>query len=68
MEQVPRQLARDRDDGRAVEVRIGDPGDEIGGTGPERGEAHPGAAGEPAPHIGHERGSLLVPDGDELDG
>src|SRR5439155_21740172 len=68
VEQVPRKLARDRDDGRAVEVRIGDPGDEIGGTGPERGQAHAGAAGEPSPHVGHERGPLLVPHGDELNG
>ena len=68
VQQVPRELARDGHDGRAVEVRIGDPGDEVRGAGPERGQADPGATGEPTPHIGHERGRLFVAYGNELDG
>ena len=35
--------------------------------GPERAQADPGAAGQPAVGVGHVGAALLVPDGDEVD-
>ena len=64
---VPAALAGDGHQRRPVEVGIGDPGGEIGGARAQRREAHPRAAGEPAPGVRHEGGALLVPRGDELD-
>jgi len=60
-------LPRDRDDGRAVHVRVRNAGDEVGGARAERGHANARAPGEAAIHIRHERRALLVVAGDELD-
>ena len=65
VQQIARELARDRHHRRAVEVGVGEPGGEVGRAGAERGQAHAGLAGEPAPHVGHERRALLVADRDE---
>src|SRR5437868_3008018 len=60
-------LARDRDEGSAVDLRVGDSGDEIRGTRPECGQADTGIRRETTVHIGHEGGALLVPGEHELD-
>jgi hypothetical protein len=48
-------------------VRVGHAGEEVGGAGPERGEAYAGVPREAPVHIRHERGALLVAGGDERD-
>jgi hypothetical protein len=60
-------LAGERHERRAVEVGVRHGGDEVERARAERSEADPGAAGEPAPHVGHVGAALLVPDRDELD-
>ena len=57
-------LAGDRDERRAVERGVRDAGEQVRGAGPERGEADPGVRAQPARDVGHERGTLLVPDDD----
>jgi hypothetical protein len=49
-------------------VGIGQAGDEIGRTWPQRGEAHPRFASQPAIHVRHERRALLMARHDEADG
>ena len=61
------RLSGDRDERCAVELRIGDAGEEVRRSRAERREAHAGIRGEAAVHIRHERGGLLVPREDELD-
>ena len=61
------RLARQRDHRRAVEVGVGEAGDEVGRAGPERAEADARPAGQAAVGVGHERPALLVPDRQELD-
>lgn len=51
----------------AVELRIGDAGDEIGRPGAERGETDPGIAAETPVHVRHEGGALLVAGTHEAD-
>jgi len=60
-------LPGDGDDGRAIEVRVGDAGDEVRRPGPECRQAHARPAGEPPPDVRHERGALLVTARDEPD-
>ena len=60
VELVERGLAGDRDHRRAVEVGVGDAGNEVRRARPERRHRHGAAAGEAAVDVGHERGALLV--------
>ena len=53
--------------GGVVHVGVGHAGHQIGGPGPERGQAHAGPAGQPPVDVGHEGGRLLVAGGDEAD-
>ncbi len=62
-----RALTGERDEGRAVEVGVGDRGDEVQRARAERPEADAGAAGDPPDHVGHVRAALLVADRDERD-
>jgi hypothetical protein len=68
VEEAPRQLAGDRDDRRAIEIRVGQAGGEVRRPRPEGRQAHPRLAREPPPDVRHEGGRLLVADGDETDG
>jgi hypothetical protein len=60
-------LAGDQDHRHAAEQRVGSAGTEIECARPQRRQADPGLAGEPAIGCGHERGRLLVAGKDELD-
>ena len=60
-------LAGDGHDRRAVEVGVGDAGQQVRRAGPERRHRDGRAAGEPAVHVGHEGGALLVPGRDVAD-
>jgi hypothetical protein len=60
VELVEPGLTGDGDHRGVVEIRIGDPGDEVGRTGPEGGHGDGGPARQPAVDVGHERGALLV--------
>ena len=53
-------LTGQADAGSAVHVGVCHTRDQVGGAGPERSEAHPGLAGEPAVDICHEGRALLV--------
>jgi hypothetical protein len=68
VELVEPGLARDRDHGSMVEIGIGDPGHEVGGTGSEGGHRDGRSAGQATVDVGHERGALLVPRRDVADG
>ena len=68
VELVEPGLAGDRDHRRVVEIRVGDPGHEVGGTGPEGRHRDGGPAGQAAVDVGHERGALLVPGRDVAHG
>ena len=61
-------LAGDRDHRRVVEVRVGDPGHEVGRARPQGGHRHRGPTGQTPVDVGHERGALLVARGDVADG
>ena len=61
-------LAREGDEGRVVEIGVGHGGDQVRRTRAQRAEAHAGAAGQPAEHVGHVRPALLVANRHELDG
>ena len=63
-----RALTGDGHDRRPIHVRIGKPGDEVGGSGPERCHAYTCPTGESTVNICHECGALLMASGDELDG
>ena len=67
MEQVPGELARDRHDRGAVQVRVGHAGGEVRGARPEGGQAHAGVTRQPAPDVRHECRRLLVSDRNEVD-
>ena len=60
-------LAGQRDERRAIQERVGDCRDEVGGARAERPEADAGPAGEAADRVGHVGAALLVADRDELD-
>src|SRR5262249_32650300 len=60
-------LAGERDQRRAVEVRVGDAGGQIRGARPERGQTDAGAPRQAPVGGGHERGPLLVARRDEGD-
>ena len=60
-------LAGERHERRAVEVGVRHRGHEVERARAERAEADAGAAGEPAPDVGHVGAALLVADRDELD-
>jgi hypothetical protein len=62
-----RPLSGERDERRAVQIRVGDGGDEVQRAGTERPEAHPGPPGEPAADVGHVGARLLVAHRDEVD-
>ena len=62
-----RRLPGDGHQRRAVHVGVGHAGDQVGGAGPQGGQAHAGTAREPAVHVGHEGRALLVARGDEAD-
>jgi len=53
-------LAGDGDQGRLVQVRVGDAREEVGGPGPQRRQADTGVARQPAVDVGHERCALFV--------
>ena len=61
-----RQLPAQGDDRSAVEIRMCDPGHEVGRAWPEGGEADAGHAGDGRRGLGHERGGRLVLGQDEL--
>ena len=58
---VHADLRRQRDQRRGVGGRVGGAEQQVDRAGAERGRAHPGAAGQPAVDLGHERRALLVP-------
>ena len=60
-------LAGDGDDRRAVEVGVGDAGQEVRRAGPERRHRDGRAPREPAVDVGHERRALLVAGRDVAD-
>ncbi len=60
-------LARDHHHRHRAQKRIGGAGGEVERAGPERGQAHPGAAGQPAIGRRHEAGGLFVAGDHELD-
>ena len=60
-------LPGERDHRRAVEVGVGDAGDEVRRARPQRRHRDRAAAGEPAVDVGHERGALLVAGRDVAD-
>jgi hypothetical protein len=64
---IAARLPRDRDEGRAVEVGVGDAGREVRRAGSERREADTRATGQAPVGVGHEGGPLLVPRRDEGD-
>src|SRR2546421_380502 len=66
-EKVPGELARERHDGGAFQVRVGHAGGEVRGARPEGGQAHAGVTRQPAPDVRHECRRLLVPDRNEAD-
>ena len=68
VELVRGRLAGDRDHRGAVEVRVGDAGDEVRRARPERAHRDGGATGEAPMDVGHERGALFVPGRDVADG
>ena len=57
---VGARLAGDRDHRRMVEEGIGDAGDEVRRAGPQGRHRDGRPSGEPAVHVGHERGALLM--------
>ena len=61
------RLSRQRDERRAVQERVRDRGDEVRRARAERAQADPGAARQPAVHVGHVAAALLVPHRDEGD-
>ena len=63
---VDRQLAGERNDRRAVEVGVGDAGDEVRGARTECGEARAGASGAAGHGLGHEGRTGLVLREDEF--
>ena len=67
VELVRGRLAGDRDHRGAVEVRVGDAGDEVRRARAERAHRDGGPAGQPAVDVGHERGALLVAGRDVAD-
>ena len=60
-------LAGQGDQRRAVQEGVGHGGDQIGGAGAQRAQAHAGAAGQAPVGVGHVGPALLVADGNELD-
>ena len=58
---VHADLRRQRDQRRGVGGRVRGAEQQVDRPGAERGRAHPGAAGQPAVDLGHERRALLVP-------
>ena len=64
---VERDPADDDDDRRVGDVCRGHAGEEIGGTGSARHQAHAGQVGDARQAIGHEGRGLLVADIDVLD-
>ncbi len=64
---VDGKLAGQRDDRRAVEIRVGDAGDEVRRPRTERRETRAGYAGAAGHRLGHERGARFVPREDELE-
>jgi hypothetical protein len=64
---VDRQLAGERDDRRAVQVRVRHAGDEVGRARSEGRETRPGQAGAARHRLGHERRIRLVLREDELE-
>ena len=70
---VHADLRRQRDQRRGVGGRVRGAEQQVDRPGAERGRAHPGAPGQPAVDLGHERRALLVagqhvPDGGPGDG
>ena len=60
-------LPGQRDERRAVEVGVGDGGDEVQRARAERAQADAGAPGQAAVHVGHVGAALLVSNRDERD-
>lgn len=67
MQPVESALRRDGDEGRLVEIGIGDRRHEVGRAWTKGRKANPGFACQPSPHAGNEPGALLVPARHELD-
>ena len=55
-----RELAAERENGRPVEVRVSDPGHEVGRAGPERGKTDARDTGRGCHGFRHERSRGLV--------
>ena len=68
VELVRGRLAGDRDHRGAVEVRVGDAGDEVRRARPERAHRDRGSTRQPPVDVGHERRALLVARRDVADG
>src|SRR5207244_13320947 len=64
---VGRELAGEREDRRAVEVAVRDPGDQVRRARAERREADARDAGARGRGLGDEAGARLVPREDELE-
>ena len=60
-------LARDRNQRRAIELRVGDAGEQVRRSRTERGQADSGIGREASVDVGHERRALLVAREDEAD-
>jgi hypothetical protein len=60
-------LTGDQDHRHGAEMRVGRAGHQVQRSGPERGNADPGAAGQPPVRRRHERSRLLVPREHEFD-
>ncbi len=67
MQPPGRCLPDDGDERRAIHIGVGHAGHQVGRAGPERAEAYPGFAGQPAVGVGHKRGGLFVAAKNELD-
>ncbi len=58
------RLTGEDQQGCPVQVGVGHPGDEVRRPGAEGAQTHGRLAGQAAVHLGHERGSLLLPSQD----
>lgn len=63
----PRDLAGDRHERDAVEERVGEPADQVGGAGPRRGDTDAGFAGGASVSLGGEDAALFVAGEDVAD-
>ena len=60
-DELREDLAGEGDDRDGIHHGVHEAGGEVGGAGSERGDAHPGRAGELPGGVGHEARAALVP-------